>query len=649
MASNIFIGKKGSYTTTRLLGKGGEGTVYEISGQPDLVLKIYIDQPDAAKLRKLDLMASLTHAKVKEYAAWPLDTVTDSKGNTVGFVMKKLVNYVPLHMLFSPMDRKKLFPDKGYNFLVHVAKNLASAFYTLHAAGLIIGDVNEGNILVSNQGMIAFIDCDSFQIQDGNTYFYCEVGVPRYTPPELLEKASFQNVVRTENTDSFSLAVLIFQLLFLGRHPFAGRNISNEDIDEETAIRKHLFAFSLINNHKQLLPPIDSFDIHYLSPGLTELFHAAFEKREARPLPANWITALNEFMQHMTTCSKTSLHVYPASIHHCPWCEFREKRNILYFLDDSLLQGYTALADIESFIQGFRIDKLQFAPININSLPVKQLNASPVDKKYYRFRWYQRAAIFLLIVLTIGGLIASLLSSHPLLSLFCSIIFYTIRKILPWKRILEEELYIRNMEQVITKQKLETAIREYNHSPEVRQYNKIAGNLERLIQQYKDLPSEVQARRKKAEEDHYNDQLHQFLQSFPIQDHTIPNIGNSRKQSLQAAGIYTAADIYKLSNTKIQGIGPRYIQTLLSWQIEMSTQFIYHPDTIVLNSKYQQIQLEIETMKKRLEDNIRKEYQSLQYVKQHFPHKQVQLKNNILFLHAQHLQAVADYEAFRKV
>ena len=152
MVSNIYVGNKGTYKTTRPLGKGGEGTVYEVSGEPDIVLKIYTDKLDAAKIRKLELMAAFTHAKVKEYAAWPLDTVKDRKGHTVGFVMRKLVNYVPLHMLFSPMDRKKMFPDKGYNFLVHVAKNLASAFYTLHAAGLIIGDVNEGNILVNNQG-----------------------------------------------------------------------------------------------------------------------------------------------------------------------------------------------------------------------------------------------------------------------------------------------------------------------------------------------------------------------------------------------------------------------------------------------------------------------------------------------------------------
>src|SRR4051794_39149835 len=107
MVSSTYVGDSGIYTITRPIGKGGEGTVYEISGQPDLVLKIYTDKLDAAKARKLELMASFTQAKVKEYAAWPLDTVKDNRGNTVGFVMKKLVNFIPLHMLFSPMDRKK--------------------------------------------------------------------------------------------------------------------------------------------------------------------------------------------------------------------------------------------------------------------------------------------------------------------------------------------------------------------------------------------------------------------------------------------------------------------------------------------------------------------------------------------------------------
>ncbi|MBO9633492.1 MAG: protein kinase, partial [Chitinophagaceae bacterium] len=261
MINQQYSGSKGVYTTSRLLGQGGEGAVYELADHPEQVLKIYSDPLSPEKYNKLQLMVNRFSEQMQAYAAWPMDLVRDQKGKPCGFVMKKLDQYMPLHMLFSPMDRKKIFPDKGYNFLVHVGRNIASAFHTLHSAGMVVGDVNEGNLLVNKQGMVAFIDCDSFQLSDGNTYYYCEVGVPRYTPPELLRLTSFDKVVRTTNTDAFSMAILIFQLLFLGRHPFAGVNNSQEDIGEEVAIQRQLFAYSIRNRQNQLSPPKDSFDI----------------------------------------------------------------------------------------------------------------------------------------------------------------------------------------------------------------------------------------------------------------------------------------------------------------------------------------------------------------------------------------------------
>jgi DNA-binding helix-hairpin-helix protein with protein kinase domain len=173
----------------------------------------------------------------------------------------------------QPHGPQKMFPDKGYNFLVHVARNLATAFLKLHEAGLVVGDVNEGNILVNSSGLIAFIDCDSFQVQGPKGYYFCEVGVPRYTPPELLKHGSFERTARTANTDSFSMAVLIFQLLFLGRHPFAGKQRTAGDLDEETAIRQKQFAYSLSDKRKKLTPPNDSFSITNLNEDIVGLFH----------------------------------------------------------------------------------------------------------------------------------------------------------------------------------------------------------------------------------------------------------------------------------------------------------------------------------------------------------------------------------------
>src|SRR6185437_4759592 len=131
------------------------------------------------------------------------------------------------------------------------------------------------NILISSSGLVAFIDCDSFQVKGSDKYFFCEVGVPRYTPPELLKERSFENITRTINTDGFSLAVLIFQLLFLGRHPFAGKNKLAADFDEETAIRKREFAYSLENKKKKLFPPTDSFSMSNLPDQVVGLFHRA--------------------------------------------------------------------------------------------------------------------------------------------------------------------------------------------------------------------------------------------------------------------------------------------------------------------------------------------------------------------------------------
>jgi len=51
--------------------------------------------------------------------------------------------------------------------------------------------------------------------------FLCEVRISTHLPPEL-QGRPLHGIVRTVDHDSFGLAVIIFQLLFMGRHPFSG-------------------------------------------------------------------------------------------------------------------------------------------------------------------------------------------------------------------------------------------------------------------------------------------------------------------------------------------------------------------------------------------------------------------------------------------
>jgi DNA-binding helix-hairpin-helix protein with protein kinase domain len=496
----------------------------------------------------------------------------------------------------------------------------------------VVGDVNEGNILVNARGMIAFIDCDSFQVKDGSNYHFCEVGVPRYTPPELLVNTTFDNVVRTVNTDSFSMAILIFQLLFLGRHPFAGKNNSKEDIDEETAIKQHYFAFSLRNKNNKLSPPNDSFSLSYLNDGLASLFQDAFEKNTSRPAPAEWIKELDVYLKGMVTCANTKSHTYPSKLSTCIWCAFKEKRNILYFFDDSYLHNNDLLQNIDSFVNGFKIEKIHFQKIELSLLPAPVVTAAPIDKKYIQYKQYKRNV---LITIAIVGMALCYFSMWYILLAF--IIAAILNDALPWGRIIKKEAAKRKTEHTNLQGRLYAAIEEHNQPAEFKAYGQTSRQLMATIDKFRGLPQEVQLKRKALEERLYNVQLHIFLSRFYIENHTIPSFGETRKKLLYNGGILNAADISKLQNSKVQGIGPAYTQTLLSWQRQVSSTFVYMPDNAQLNRETAIFMAEIDMEKKKLE-----------IIKQTILNKQAILKKQVEILHVKVSQAEADYEAFKK-
>ncbi|PQJ12700.1 hypothetical protein CJD36_002850 [Flavipsychrobacter stenotrophus] len=629
------------YITGRELGRGGEGTVYELQNDGSRVLKQYNEPLSPLQIQKLQTMVGMRNPAIEAYAAWPSALVADDKGTVCGFIMKKLTGFVPLHMIFSPLDRKKMFPDKGYNFLVHVARNLATAFHKLHEAGLVVGDVNEGNILINANGLVSFIDCDSFQVKNETGYFFCEVGVPRYTPPELLARQSFDNVVRTTNTDSFSLAILIFQLLFLGRHPFAGRNKSAMDIDEETAIKLHEFAYSLTSRKKKLFPPFDSFDINNLTQPLMDAFHKAFET-ESRPVPAEWIKALDGLLTEMTTCSVSRIHSYPAKMAECPWCAFRKAKGIMYFLDDTYLQADALLYDIEQFVNGFRIDKME-----LKNWSGSMFDAS-VTANSISAEWHKERAKALLVAVV-----------YVILSLVCFVVVHPLSilaggaLLLAWmhsgpvaKKVkLEKQRLLNNYEQIHGQ--MNKLIAAYNDSPDKELYLIGVNKLMKSVERFRALPDEGERLRREMEELIYNDNLQMYLRQFDINSHAIASIGQTRKTILLNAGIMTAADV-SINLQKLVGIGPKTIQILLDWQRQMSLGFVYIPDTAKLAMGMQQVAADVATMKRDLERTIRQDYQSLSYHKLNVTNRALVLDRQIKDAVTQNTQAKLDMQSFSR-
>ncbi len=316
---------------TSSLGHGGEAKVYSVPQDETLVAKVY-HKPTEAHANKLMLMlanppdnpaASKDHISI----AWPVDVLRtiDEKQKVVGFLMTRVKEMHSLLDFYNPKTRRQKCPFFNYLYLHRTARNLAAAFGALHARGYCIGDVNESNILVSNTALVTVVDTDSFQVRNerNGEIYRCAVGKPEFTPPEL-QGQSFAQLDRKPEHDLFGLAVLIFQLLMEGTHPFAGIYQGSGDAPPyETRIAEGHFVYS--RRRVPYVPTLIAPKFELLHPTLQQLFIRCFEEGhnnpQMRPTAQTWQSALSEAERDLTTCKVNSHHRHGKHLSYCPWCE----------------------------------------------------------------------------------------------------------------------------------------------------------------------------------------------------------------------------------------------------------------------------------------------------------------------------------------
>lgn len=134
------------------LGSGGEGRIFPVSGEPNLVAKVYSSPTptQSAKLRAMIVNPPLdpTRAHGHISIAWPIDRLLDGRGTTCGFLMPYIdhATSVPLLKLYNPGDRRRTAPAYSWQYLLRTAVNLARALEALHKARYVIGDLNEDRV-----------------------------------------------------------------------------------------------------------------------------------------------------------------------------------------------------------------------------------------------------------------------------------------------------------------------------------------------------------------------------------------------------------------------------------------------------------------------------------------------------------------------
>lgn len=560
------------------IGRGGEGTVHAVAGAPDLAVKIYTAVPDQERIDKLSWMVELLARapELAEQCAWPQRILRDEQGRVRGFVMVRLASQHPIHELYNPEQRKQTFPKASWRTLVSVAAQCARIFAVLHGHGVVVGDVNERNLLLDGLGRPWLVDADSFQIRQGGRVFLTGVGVADYTPPEL-QGERFSQVVRTLNHDRFGLAVLLFKLVFLGRHPYSGGPTG----DLSAAIANSEFDYPSVAERLPHLLPLTAAPSAIQQSFLQAFGQAGAE--DGRPTPDQWLQQLQGFAETLESCPVEEVHAVLRGATRCPWCQ----------IEACLHYAYFARAGQDVYVSTWepRTDALE------ELCRAMAMTAAPPDPTFYQQpKELQRAlALAQRVVLhdppahvpsyyvrILGGLmalggtaLAAQSSAWPMkvllgtgLGLWAAGVFWQRGRLVPWQNARER---LRLLAATVAHHGDLWRAEAYQHRARDRQ---IAEAFAKLAEQHLNVVTYRQSEINRLERDLIDPGLLQALQQVPLQQADLPPaVTQERKTTLLIRQIQTAADVERDRLTGLPGLTLPVIEALVQWRQALEVRF----------------------------------------------------------------------------
>ena len=555
------------------IGSGGEGTVYVLSATS--VGKIYTVAPPRDRIEKLETLIRARDERLTSIAAWPSQLLRGADGTVAGFAMERIDARVPISTVTNPGSRKARFPQASWAWLIHVARNVAAVVETVHRSGVVIGDINESNFLVGTDASVRAIDVDSFQIASGSRTFTSDVGIPVYQAPEL-QGRSFIGLRRTPDHDRFGLAVLIFQLIFMGRHPWAGIWNGPEMAFETGEIVASLpYAFGLEAPRVHFFPPAKTVRLDWLPHDTATLFDRAFARgATTRPSGEAWALALDAFERDLVACNRAPIHRYIKTRSDCPWCAL-ERDGVTFFLSGRAGEGTAAavyldiaaierrIAEIPPLVAArFPVD---LAPAHVDGVP---LGAPAVARRRF---W-------------LAGLAASVLAGAVVVPEALHAVWISSFSALDAAAVLATATAFTSASRA-RRRTLRAADARYNELRErwhtlanVDALVRRKAQLEQYLDEYRGLPARYANERRHLEMSKPAQQMRAHLAAYLLADAKIPGIGRKRKATLRMFGIETALDVEEqLPNTALPEFGATRRATLALWLHHLKLQFQYDP------------------------------------------------------------------------
>lgn len=218
-----------SFPLGERLGEGGQGEVFSVEGEPELVIKrffprVLADDQDQKLRRKVTALQEKQLERLVPTAAWPRFSVYSQAREWCGYAMRR-VEGLALHPagLLNPRRLQQRYPAIQRPQLAALALQFLRTVLLLEKEGVQIGDYNHNNFRYDPvRQELGFIDTDAFQVRHQGSIYVCPVTAAELTPPEFLNEVVKWNWRNPEN-EIFSVAIITFLILMPGKHPFESR------------------------------------------------------------------------------------------------------------------------------------------------------------------------------------------------------------------------------------------------------------------------------------------------------------------------------------------------------------------------------------------------------------------------------------------
>ncbi|MDR0652204.1 MAG: serine/threonine-protein kinase [Synergistaceae bacterium] len=204
------------------LGEGGQGIVYRVNyNGKEFALKWYFPKLQNPVDFYDNIRSNIAQGAPTRSFLWPLE-ITERQDGSFGYLM----NLRPQN--FKDFSRFLLAKERfaSLSALIDAALCIVGGFKALHNNGYSYQDLNDGNFFIDPKiGEVLICDNDNVAPYGQNLGI---AGKCRYMAPEIVMSKKLPDI----HTDRFSLAVILFMLLFYN-HPLEGKKTMCPCLTEE--------------------------------------------------------------------------------------------------------------------------------------------------------------------------------------------------------------------------------------------------------------------------------------------------------------------------------------------------------------------------------------------------------------------------------